>query len=291
MPKVAILYIALGRYTVFWKEFFESCEDMLMNCEKHYFIWTDNPESELIYADRANVTVIPTQKKGWPFDSLLRFQMFTDKKKELSRFDYVFFFNANFKFYNPTDLSEIAPREWNDGLVAGIHPSILTHDISNPDFLPYERRPESTAGVPFGQGKYYVCGAFNGGTSAAFLEMCQTLMTNVQTDLNQDIIALVDDESHLNAYMVNKNLLVSSVAYGFPESHLKRLRPRQRTMVKIISRTKDHPKYGGIRYLRGATDKRMSNTFMTPILKTLFRIISGFVPNKTKRKKIRSYFG
>lgn len=41
--KVAILYIALGRYTVFWDEFYESAEKHLLNADKHYFIWTDKP--------------------------------------------------------------------------------------------------------------------------------------------------------------------------------------------------------------------------------------------------------
>ena len=291
MKKVAILYIALGRYSVFWKEFFESCEEKLNPCEKHYFVWTNVPQSELAYGSEPNVTIIPAKKLGWPYDRLLRFQMFSDQEAELSKFDYVFFFNANFQFYNDVDLAEITPQEWHDGLIAGIHPNILTHDVSNPDKHGYERRPESTAYVPYGKGKHYVCGAFNGGTSAGFLKMCKTLAKNIQTDLDNNIVACVDDESHLNAYLIDKKFLVCGPAYGFQDRHLKRLRPRQRTMVKIISRSKDSPKYGGTRYLREETNRKIPNNFLTPVMKTIFRFCSMFVSSRKKRHKLRSYFG
>ena len=42
MTKVAALYIATGRYTVFWPEFYESAEKYLLkDCEVHYFVFTD----------------------------------------------------------------------------------------------------------------------------------------------------------------------------------------------------------------------------------------------------------
>jgi hypothetical protein len=61
MKQVAILYIALGRYTIFWDEFYESCEKFLTPCDKHYFIWTDNPTSAM---KGKNITIIPAVKKG-----------------------------------------------------------------------------------------------------------------------------------------------------------------------------------------------------------------------------------
>ena len=37
MTKVAVLYIATGKYTVFWPEFYESAEKYLLkDCEVHY---------------------------------------------------------------------------------------------------------------------------------------------------------------------------------------------------------------------------------------------------------------
>ena len=291
MPKVAILYIALGRYISFWKDFYESCEQHLINCEKHYFVWTDNPQFD--YSENENVSIIPAQKKGWPYDTLLRFEMFLQREKEIKKFDYVYFFNANMQFVAPVDLSEIAPDAWHDGLVAGLHPGrrgdILAGQI---DKFGYERRPESTAYVPYGKGKHYVCGAFNGGTTDAFMTMCHTLSKNVQTDLDKGIVACVDDESHLNAYLIDKNYLLAGRAYGYPETHLKHLKPVSRAMVKIISRHKESPKYGGVRWLRGQTNRRIpDNWIVRHILIPACHLVALFVPVRKYRRKIKNYFG
>lgn len=293
MKKAAILYIALGRYLVFWKDFFESCEEMLLSCDKHYFIWTDCPPEQLEYGSNPNVTVIPTATRGWPHDSLMRFEMFLKKKEDIMACDYAFFFNANMKFYNPTDLSEIAPHEWNDGLVAGAHPSVLSSKKRNPDNYPYERNPKSTAYIPYGSGEHYVCGAFNGGTSEAFVKMCATLKENVQKDLDNGIVACVVDESHLNAYMLKHSYLLAGIAYGFPERKLKGLgHSGYDIMVKIVSRSKSNPKYGGFGYLRGLTDKKNpTNHTLYVVMKTLFRMATWFTPNRKTRQKLRSYYG
>lgn len=288
MTQVAILYIALGRYTVFWDDFYKSCEKYLTPCDKHYFIWTDSPTPAM---RGKNITIIPTQKRGWPYDSLMRFEMFLDVADKLQQFDYVYFFNANFQFYNPVDLAEITPREWHNGLVAGLYPG-MSGDIDQvPDHYPYERRPKSAACVPYGHGRHYVCGAFNGGTADAFLKMCRVLAKNVQTDLKRNIVACVDDESHLNAYMVkHPNFLLCGRAYGFPEGELKHIPLRQRIMVKIISRAKDSPKYGGTQWLRGNTDKKMSTSVFAAGIRKLLRVVACAVPSAKWRRKIRGLY-
>ncbi len=287
MKKVAILYIALGRYTVFWDDFYKSCEEYLTPCEKHYFIWTDNPTPAM---QGKNITTIPAQKKGWPYDSLLRFEMFLEREKELRDFDYIFFFNANFQFYNPVDLAEITPREWHDGLVAGLHPGRSGDIDQNPDHFKYERRPESTAYIPYGHGKHYVCGAFNGGTADAFLKMCRELAKNVRTDLANNIVACVDDESHLNAYVADKKYLLAGRAYGFPEGMIKKIPARQRVMIKIISRAKDSPKYGGTQWLRGNTDKKMPTGFFATCVRGVLHGVAALMPIRSIRHKIRTLY-
>lgn len=273
------------------KDFYESCEKYLGPCEKHYFIWTDNKKFE--YSTNSNVTVIPAKKMGWPYDTLFRFKMFLQKEKQLNGFDYIYFFNANMQFINPVDLSEIAPQEWHDGLVAGSHPGrwgdIWLNDINN---FPYERRPESTAYIPGGKGKYYVCGAFNGGKSKDFLKMCRTLSKNVDIDLKNKIVAVVDDESHLNAYLVNKKYLLCGRAYGFPEGKLKHVSNVEKPMIKIISRHKEDPKYGGTKWLRGQTDRKTPNNwFVRNVLRKVCKTIAIFIPVKKWRRKIRQLYG
>jgi hypothetical protein len=293
MKNVAILYIALGRYMIFWKDFFESAEKFLNNAEKHYFLWTDANPVDIKYAGSGKVTVIPAKKLGWPHDSALRFEMFYSKEKELSEFDYIFFFNANLQFYNPTDLSEIAPAPWHDGLVGAIYPYHNNYKWDgNPDSFGYERRPESTAYVPFGKGKHYLCGAFNGGTSAAYLEMCRILAENTRTDMANNIVARCDDEGHLNAYMADKKYLLAGRAYLFPEYAMWRMPKSQRQMIKIISRDKNSSKWGGTLWLRGASDRKIPKSFLVAMA---LRAVSGacraFIKNNTQRGRIRCLFG
>lgn len=41
-PRIGILYIATGRYYVFWEDFYKSAEKyFLPNLEKQYFIFSD----------------------------------------------------------------------------------------------------------------------------------------------------------------------------------------------------------------------------------------------------------
>ena len=41
--KILFLYVCIGKYVVFWKDFFLSVEKyVLTDCEKHYFVFTDS---------------------------------------------------------------------------------------------------------------------------------------------------------------------------------------------------------------------------------------------------------
>jgi hypothetical protein len=176
-------------------------------------------------------------------------------------------------------------------LVGSLHPTTWSKPY-NPDHFCYERRPESTAYIPFGKGKNYLCGAFNGGTADAYLQMCKILSKNVRIDLEKNIIARVDDESHMNAYMADKNYLLAGRSYLFPEGELHRIPQTQQVLVKIISRKKDSPKWGGTDWLRGATDRKMPPEHsLTPVLRVLCKILCWFVPNRQTRHKIRSFYG
>ena len=58
-PSVAILYIATGRYTVFWDYFYKSAEKYLLpNCDKHYVLFTDNIELLNKQSEYLNVSMI-----------------------------------------------------------------------------------------------------------------------------------------------------------------------------------------------------------------------------------------
>lgn len=250
--KIAVLYIVTGRYTCFWNEFYESCEKYLLNdAEKKYFVFTD--AEYLDYEENENILKIHQEKLGWPYDTMLRFDIFLKQKELLKNYDYIFFFNANTKFLDYVK-EEILPTEENDGLMTGSHGAFFD---KTPDEFTYDRNPKSQAYIPYGSGKHYATGALNGGTSQAYLTMCEELSRLTHIDMDNNVIPLWHDESMLNKYLLDKNPLIMPINYLYPAWRKKwRKNNPYIKNIKILSTDKGHPKYGGTEYLRGLTDKK-----------------------------------
>ena len=197
MKNIAILYICTGKYDIFWEDFYKTSEKyFLNNSEKHYFVFTD---AQSIYDENCDrVHKIYQKTLGWPYNTLMRFNMFKGIEEKLKEFDYIFFLNANMLFVDYVG-EEILPKE--EGLLVAKHPAFYDKDV---DEYPYDRNEKSLAYIPYGQGDVYVQGAFNGGKSRDFLQLINELDKNINIDLDNDVIALWHDESQLNRYIVNK---------------------------------------------------------------------------------------
>ena len=244
--KIACLYIATGRYTVFWKDFYLSAEKYFIpQAQKDYFMFTDNEHID--FEENANVLKIFQKKLGWPYDTMMRFDIFLSQKEKLSNYDYIFFFNANLEFLQPVG-SEILPQEQQDGLTVCLHPGF--YKKKSTDFA-YDRNQQSAAYIRQGLGQHYFAGGLNGGISRQYLQMCQDCSAMVHQDLQNNIIPLWHDESILNKYVLEKNPLILDCRYLYPEG---KILPPYRKDIKILIRDKNNPEYGGHAYLRGKTD-------------------------------------
>ena len=192
--KIAIFTISLGKYDIFFKDFYESVnEKFLPNHDKTFFVFTDKK-----FEDRKNIIQIHQDKMGWPYDSMMRFHLLNKIKDEIIKYDYVFFFNVNM-FAVQTINEEVLPDESNDFLMGCNHP---LHFHQAPHFLPYERNKEISCAINFTEGKYYYQGCFNGGRTKEFLEMSETLSKNVDEDLKKNLETYVSTaESNLNIYL------------------------------------------------------------------------------------------
>lgn len=250
--KIACLYIATGRYTVFWKDFYLSAEKyFITEAQKDYFLFTDNETVD--FENNDNVFKIYQKKLGWPYDTMMRFDIFLTQKDKLQNYDYIFFFNANLELLQPVT-AEVLPAAMSDGLVVCQHPGF--YNKTNKDFT-YERNPDSAAFIPQGAGYCYVAGGLNGGTAAAYLRLCQECSNMVHRDLDNGIVPLWHDESILNKYILDKKPLILDCRYLYPEG--KNLRPFKRD-IKILIRDKSNPKYGGHAYLRGDSDVKITSS-------------------------------
>lgn len=200
--KVAILYICTGEYTVFWREFYTTFEkNFLPNCSKEYFVFTDN--EELINENQKNVRMTKHKYMGWPYDTLMRFDVFLKVEDEISQFDYTFFFNANMVCVNTVREDEfLQHHNQKINLIMVEHPGAYR---LKPKYFPYDRNTKSTAYIPYNQGEFYVMGALNGGKTPVYLELIRALSKSTKIDLQNNIIAKVHDESYLNQYILSRD--------------------------------------------------------------------------------------
>ena len=229
MRKIAVLYICTGKYSIFWKDFYTSCESFFLpEIRKEFFVWTDK---EQLIQGLDNVKVFPRESGGFPADSLYRFEMFLQAENELRDCDYIYYFNANTLFLQPVG-EEILPDE--TGLVAGRWPG--RRERQHPMFYPYERNKRSTAYIPPRKPPYvYYTGGMNGGTAESYLKMVRTLNENVREDDRNGIIAYVNDESHLNRYLWEHPCKIMGAEYATPEEFMYR---KLKYEPKIIFRDK-----------------------------------------------------
>lgn len=248
--KVGILYVAIGKYTVFLEKFYESCENNLFpGVEKTYYVFTDSKRialSEYV----PNIKVINVKNYGWPGNTLFRYHMFLNNINVFKDNDFLLFLNANTEIVDKINIEEFLPEDGKK-LVVAKHPYYYKeHSLGE---LPFERDSKSVACVSDTDKEYtYVGGGFVGGYKESFIDLCKTLCNNIDTDLKNNVIAKWHDESHFNKY-VNDNIndvFVKDVEYFYPlelREKLKDIKP------KIIIIPKEM--LGGHDFLRDMNDK------------------------------------
>lgn len=212
MKTVAVLYICTGEYSIFFNNFYESCEKFFLpEFEKHYFVFTDSDN----IPKAKNITLIYKRYQGFPLDSLMRFDLFFSIFSKLREFYYTFFFNSNMLLKSSIGL-EILPDEQHSYLTAVKHPSYIHR---RDRFYPFERRPWSQAFIPWSFKKFnYYMGSFNGGRTQEYMDLITTCREKVFKDLSNNIIAIFHDESHLNKYLSERKILELNHFYAYPEN-------------------------------------------------------------------------
>lgn len=256
---IGILYICIGKYNVFWEGFYKSCEEHFFpSCHKEYFVFTD--EDQIFGYDQPNVTLINNADLGWPYNTLMRYKMFYGIKDScLLKTDYLFFFNANATFV--VDVSDdILPDEDTHFLVSALHPAFIGKTA---DEYPYERNEKSEAYIAKSEGLFYYQGCFFGGRTFEFFTLTEICMHNVDADLENSVIAIWHDESHLNKYFSLVPPKTLEPSYIYPEDF-----PLAGYSPKILMR--DKKKYGGHNFLRNMKEERTMKSIVKRIYTKIF---------------------
>ena len=215
--KVGLLLIATNKYDRFIQPLIDSADKYFLNIEPKtdmisrifgknievtYYIFTD---SKLEFKSSRNIQVIQTSHKPWPYSTLYRYDYFHGSRWKLLDENYLYYCDADMLFVDSVGEEILSKR------VGTLHPG-FNGTVGTP-----ERNPGSTSYIPLDADNKYFAGGFNGGVSDEFLSMCNKLRKNIDTDLSNNIIAIHNDESHLNNYYYSNpptKILDSGYCYG-----------------------------------------------------------------------------
>jgi histo-blood group ABO system transferase len=229
MLKIGILVIATNKYTVFVDPLVKSINKyFLPEYNKYVFLFTDK-----IYEnyEEKNIIKIYQEHMVWPEPTLRRYEIFIKNKQYFKDIDVLYYIDADMLIKNYIG-EEILP-DIDKKLIAIIHPGNTVTNMGTS----YETNINSTAYV-LDINNIYHCGGVQGGEKNAYLNVCEILMNNINTDRQKGIIAVYHDESHWNSYLIkNKNLYKELDSdYCYPEGW------ENLDTKKIIALDKDHKK-------------------------------------------------
>ena len=214
--RIGILYICIGQYDFFWKDFYLSAEKYFFQgypWVREYYVFTDHPS---IFGEEENKHIhrIYQEDLGWPDNTMLRFRMFLSIGKQLREStDYLFFFNANMQFLVPVG-EEILPTKKDNDLVGVKHSYFYTMTRWN---YTYERRFTSSTYVPWWKGTAYFQGSLWGGTTDAVLSLCNTCLEWILKDKAKKLIPRWHDESAVNRYFIEYPPKILDCGYNYAE--------------------------------------------------------------------------
>ena len=212
--KIGILVVGTGNYRHYFPNLYYTMKKrFLKNHEKMFFFFTDVTEKM-----PPDVAQIQINRRGFPGDTLLRYHYFCGIDKHLRWADVLYYIDVD-SFVNEEVGDEILPD--NKGLIAVAHPGFYNNRTPTAPLGTPETRPESTAYISTSEKRpCYWMGGFTGGRTEDFLNLSMTNMKNIDKDLENDIVAVWHDESHLNRYLTSNQENVKTLlpSYGYPES-------------------------------------------------------------------------
>lgn len=204
---IGLCITATGRYSVFAQEFVNSCrKHFFKDHNVKYFIFTDDHG----YPEKKDEMVVFQKRLGWPYDTLMRFEIYLKNKDLFQGLDYIFASDADMLYV------EDVGQDMLGDLIGTRHPGFYNKPRN---FFSYEINPMSKAYIKPREGKYYFAGGFYGGNRESFIKLLETTSKNIRKDLAKNFIAVWHDESHLNRYFIdNPPTKILTPAYCYPES-------------------------------------------------------------------------
>ena len=235
--KVAICFIGTGKYINFLPKYYENIQEyFLPGVEKTFLVFTDGegdfPEDIKVYQQ---------EHLEWPYITLKRFEIIQKAKEEIEKNDWFVFIDAD-----ALVVDKIEEDEFFDSTKSffGVHHPCHFLQMPPHNQFPgaFETNSLSLSHVDETDDlSVYYQGCLWGGKVPDVLEMIEELESRVNKDLENDIIAVWHDESHINKYFIENKDLMNTLGpeYAYPEvfAGYCKFEP------KIVHLAKDNSKY------------------------------------------------
>jgi len=243
--KIAIIFIGTSKYLNFLPQYYEKIHTyFLPNTEKKIFVFTEceGDFSEDIEVELPEGIKLYSQEHlKWPLITLYRYKIINKARKDIINYDWVIFLDADTLVVD--NILEI--DFFTDKPLFGVwHPA---HYLQLPPHNKcpgsFETNPKSLACIDFDKNspKVYYQGCLWGGRVPEVLDLIDELENRIDRDLENNVIAIWHDESHLNKYFIEHYDKVNTLGpeYAYPEnaSSLCNFNP------KIIHLAKDNSDY------------------------------------------------
>lgn len=234
---VAIAFIGTGKYLNFLPKYYENIhKNFLPNTNKTFLVFTDGegdfPE---------DVKVFKQEHLDWPYITLKRFEILKKAETEIVKNDWFVFLDADTLVVDTVLESEFFD---NSKSFFGVHHPCHYLQMPPHDKFPgaFEINSSSNSHVtPNDDTSVYYQGCLWGGKVPEVMQIIDELENKVNEDLENDVIAIWHDESHLNKFFIqNKdkvNTLGSEFAYPELFDSYCNFEP------KIVHLKKDNSKY------------------------------------------------
>ncbi|KAG2470123.1 GGTA1 galactosyltransferase, partial [Polypterus senegalus] len=209
---IGLTVFALGKYLdYFLEQFLVSADKYFMTDHRVIiYVMVDEPSkiAHVEFGAKHSYKVFRIKKESrWQDISMMRMKTLSDLLSKYIQYevDYLFCMDVDVNFIAPYGVETLGER------VAQTQAWFF--ETTN-EYFTYERRPESAAYIPMGEGDYYYHAASFGGTPSEVLKLVDHCYNGIIADKEKNIEAIWHDESHLNKYfLLNKPTKVLSPDY------------------------------------------------------------------------------
>lgn len=234
--KIAINFIGTGNYLKFFPKYYKTfMEYFSPECDKDFFVFTDGeldgniPNNIKIIQVREESRIEKEDYNNWEkitvksMGGLKRFENIGKIRDQLSLYDWYIYFDGDM-YCCPNKISYDEFFDEEKDFFAVQHPcqniGLCNFTSLTRKDLPFERNKKSLAYVDCEDqiDDVYIQGCVWGGKVPKVLDMIDELRDRINKDLENNIIAVARDESHLNKYRIENidNFNVLSPSYAKP---------------------------------------------------------------------------